>query len=143
MKMRVLYSTGNKKIKNYAIAIGEAQDEQRAAADTIPPAYSCDNERLVVMVVSAGTKLEDTVRRFTGELTKARAKNTVFVFESKTKTISPTQQQLIDIAKEAGTNVLEDYTHFVEGGSLFSSNLTIDERREIVEWCDKVKENLA
>ena len=142
MKMRVLYSSNNKKIVNYAVALGEAQDEQRAIADTIPPAYSCDRERLVVLVISAGSKLEDKVRLFIGELTQARAMNVSFVFESKDKTITPAMKQAIDIIKNAGANVIEDNIYFAAPGNLFSTKLSIEERRDVVEWCEGIKASL-
>lgn len=142
MKMRVLYSSGNKKVVSYAVALGEAQDDQRSAADTIPPAYSCDRERLVVLVLSVGAKVEDKVRLFAGELTSARAINVAFVFESKDKVLTPAMQQVIDTVKEAGANVISDNVYFVAGGGLFSSKLSIDERRDIVEWCEGVKKVL-
>ena len=142
MKMRVLYSSNNKKIVNYATALGEAQNEQRALADTIPPAYSCDRERLVVLVISAGSKLADNVRLFIGELTQARAANVAFVFESKDKTVTPTMQQIIDTIKAAGANVIDDKIYFAAPGSLFSSKLSVEERRDVVEWCEGIKESL-
>ncbi len=142
MKMRVLYATANKKVINYAVAIGEAQDDARANADAIPPAYSCDRERLVVLVVSAGAKLEDKVRLFAGELTAARTSNVAFVFESKDKTLTPAMQQLIDIVKAAGTNAITDNIYFVEGGGLFNKKLSIEERRDIVEWCEALKASI-
>ncbi len=142
MKMRVLYSSGNKKVVAYATALGEAQDDQRSIADTIPPAYSCDRERLVVLVLSVGAKLEDKVRLFIGELTPARAMNVAFVFESKDKKRTPAMDQAIDIIREAGANVLTDNIYYVAGGSLFSSKLSAEERRDIVEWCEGIKASL-
>lgn len=142
MKMRVLYSSGNKKVVNYAVALGEAQDDQRSAADTIPPAYSCDRERLVVLVLSVGAKLEDKVRLFAGELTTARAMNVAFVFEGKDKKVTPTMQELIGIVCDAGAHAISDNIYFVSGGGLFNSKLSIEERRDIVEWCDGIKEKI-
>lgn len=142
MKMRVLYSTNNKKVINYAVALGEAQDDARAKADTIPPAYSCDRERLVVLVVSAGAKLEDSLRLFAGELTAARATNVAFVFESKDKTLTAGMQQLIDIIKAAGAKTLENDVYYVDGGTLFNKKVSIEERRAIVEWCEKVQDSV-
>ena len=142
MKMRVLYSSNNKKIVNYAVALGEAQNEQRALADTIPPAYSCDRERLVVLVISAGSKIADNVRLFVSELTTARTANVALVFESKDKTITPAMQQVIDATKAAGTHVIEDNIYFAAPGSLFSSKLSVEERRDVVEWCEGIKESL-
>lgn len=140
MKMRVLYSTSNKKVINYAIALGDAQDDARAKADAIPPAYSCDRERLVVLVVSAGAKIEDKLRLFAGELTAARATNVAFVFESKDKTVTPAMQQLIDTVKAAGAKTLENEIFFVDGGSLFNKKVSLEERSAIVSWCEKIQE---
>ena len=139
MKMRVLYSTTNKKVINYAVALGDAQDDARAKADAIPPAYSCDRERLVVLVVSAGAKIEDKLRLFAGELTSARATNVAFVFESKDNTVTPVMQQVIDTVKTAGANVLEDNIYFVDGGSIFNKKVSLEERTKIVEWCEKIQ----
>lgn len=142
MKMRVLYCSTNKKVINYALALGDAQDDARAKADAIPPAYSCDRERLVVLVVSAGAKLEDKLRLFAGELTAARTSNVAFVFESKTKEITPAMQQLIDTVKAAGATVLTDDIYYVDGGSIFSKKVSLEERRAIVEWCEGVQEKI-
>ncbi len=142
MKMRVLYSSGNKKIVNYAVALGEAQDDQRSIADTIPPAYSCDRERLVVLVVSVGSKVEDKVRLFAKELTPARASNVAFVFESKDKKITPAMSELMNTVAEAGTHAISDNVLLVAGGSLFSSKLSDTERAEIVDWCEGIKNTL-
>ncbi len=142
MKMRVLYSSGNKKIVNYAVALGEAQDDQRSIADTIPPAYSCDRERLVVLIVSVGNKIEDKVRLFAKELTPARATNVAFVFESKDKTLTPAMSELINTVAEAGAHPISDKVLFVAGGGLFSSKVSDEERRVIVEWCEDIKNSL-
>lgn len=142
MKMRVLYSSGNKKVVAYATALGEAQEDQRSAADTIPPAYSCDRERLVVLVLSVGSKIEDKVRLFIGELTPARAMNVALVFESKDKTRTPAMNQVIDIIQQAGAHVITDNIYYVAGGGLFSSKLSVEERRDIVEWCEGIKAQL-
>lgn len=142
MKMRVLYSSGNKKVIAYATALGEAQDDQRSTADTIPPAYSCDRERLVVLVLSVGQKVEDKVRLFVKELTPARAVNVAFVFESKDKKLTPAMTQVIDEVRAAGANPLADNVYFVTGGGLFSSKLSVEERSGIVEWCEGIKATL-
>ena len=142
MKMRVLYSSGNKKVVAYATALGEAQEDQRSAADTIPPAYSCDRERLVVLVLSVGAKLDDKVRLFVRELTPARAINVAFVFESKEKKLTTAMSQVIDIVREAGSNPITDNIYYVAGGGLFNSKLSVEERRDIVEWCEGIKSTL-
>ena len=50
------------------------------ASDVIPPAYSCDRERLVVLCVSTG-KTSDAFRRFCQELSKDKAQNVALIVD--------------------------------------------------------------
>ena len=76
IKMRVLYNSAKPKVKNIANEIKAHYDLGVNAVDVIPPAYSCDKERIVVLILSAkGEHLDDSLRLFCQELTKARAQN--------------------------------------------------------------------
>ena len=75
IKMRILYSSSKKKMNNIAEAIKAKYELAFNAVDVIPPAYSCDKERVVVLIVSAKGNVSDSVRLFCRELTKARAQN--------------------------------------------------------------------
>ena len=58
MKMRVLYASGKGKIKTIASLITDKYATEKVnCMDKIPPAYSCDKERLVVLLVSTGKDL--------------------------------------------------------------------------------------
>ena len=60
IKMRVLYNTAKPKIKNIANEIKAHYDLGVNAVDVIPPAYSCDKERIVILILSAkGEHIED------------------------------------------------------------------------------------
>ena len=103
IKMRVLCSSSKAKIKTFASALGEAFYTQ---AQNVPPAYPCEKERLVLLVISLNGAPNDQLRRFCSELTPARAYNVALVVDNKE------QQQGIqavkDILTQAGTNVLDD-----------------------------------
>ena len=82
MKMRVLYSTSKGKIKTIAQLITDKYATEKVnCMDSIPPAYSCDKERLVVMLVSTGKDPANALILFCKELTKARAANVAFIID--------------------------------------------------------------
>ena len=76
IKMRVLcYPENNKKLRTIAQMIKEEYDLSVNAVDRIPPAYSCDKERLIILATQIKGSLPDNYRLFVRELTKARAAN--------------------------------------------------------------------
>ena len=79
IKMRVLCSSSKAKIKTFASALGEAFYTQ---AQNVPPAYPCEKERLVLLVISLNGAPNDQLRRFCSELTPARAYNVALVLTS-------------------------------------------------------------
>ena len=70
IKMRVLYNSAKPKIKNIANDIKAHYELGVNAVDIIPPAYSCDKERIVIMILTAkGAHLDDSLRLFCQDLT--------------------------------------------------------------------------
>ena len=132
VKMRVIYSTTKKKVVTFATAIAEAF---KCQTDDVPPAFPCDKEKLVVIVMTVKDEPNDKLRRFCGELNKARALNTALVVDGDPN--SKGVQQVKQILKEAGTNVIED-VYTVNGGGIFGKKITLEERTNIVKWVEKV-----
>ncbi|MBQ9778059.1 MAG: hypothetical protein IJW22_03945 [Clostridia bacterium] len=83
IKMRVLYASSQKKIAAMAQMIKAEYDLAINAVDAIPPAYSCDKERLVILMLSLKGDPDDQLRLFCQELTAARAANVALVIEGK------------------------------------------------------------
>ena len=130
--MRVIYSTTKKKVVTFATAISEAF---KCQVDDVPPAFPCDKEKLVVIVMSMKDEPNDKLRRFCGELNKARALNTALIVEGDVN--SKGVKIVKDILTEAGTNVIDDiYT--IDGGGFFSKKISLEERTNIVKWVEKV-----
>ena len=75
IKMRVLCTPGKKKLVSVTQMIKQEFELNINAADVIPPAYSCDKERLVVLCVTCKGSLKDDIRLFISELNKTRAAN--------------------------------------------------------------------
>lgn len=138
IKMRVLHYTGKAKLLSAAELIKSEYDLAINAVDTIPPAYSCNNERIVVLVISVKDDADDTLRRFVMELTKARAQNVAIISDGKESGVNKVKGYL----KKAGTNVIEDVLYMKVG--LFSGKkLTDDETTAIKNWTKKVIESLS
>ncbi len=135
VKMRVIHSAGKKKkVETFATAIGEAF---KCQVDSAPPAFPCDKEKLVVIVMSIKGEPDDKLRRFCGELTKARALNTVLIVDGDPA--SSGVEQIKNTLREAGTNVIEDVHVIDGGGGLFGSKkISLEERTEIVKWVEGI-----
>ena len=132
VKMRVIYSTTKKKVVTFATAIAEAF---KCQTDDVPPAFPCDKEKLVVIIMTMKDEPNDKLRRFCGELNKARALNTALVVDGDPD--SKGVKMVKDILKEAGTNVIDE-VYTVNGGGIFGKKISLEERTEIVKWVDKV-----
>ena len=52
IKMRVLYASNKSKIADMADIVKQEYDLAINAVDKIPPAYSCNNERIVILMLS-------------------------------------------------------------------------------------------
>lgn len=135
VKMRVIYSTTKKKVVTFATAISEAF---KCQLDDVPPAFPCDKEKLVVIVMSIKDTANDKLRRFCGELNPARALNVALVVDGDKD--GKGVQSVKEILKEAGTNVIDD-VYTVDGGGFLSKKISLDERTAIVKWVEDVIDN--
>ena len=139
IKMRVLYDSNKKKIKNIAAEIKAHYELGVNAVDEIPPAYSCDKERIVILILSAKGFVKDSLRLFCQELTKARAQNIALIIDGDQKAADNVKEIIADVAKNA---VFEEVL-FVNGGMpIFGGSLKPEERTAIFEWTDRVIANL-
>ena len=138
IKMRVLcYPENNKKLHTIAQMIKEEYDLNVNSVDRIPPAYSCDKERLVILATQIKGSLPDNYRLFVRELTKARAANVAILAAGDEACVERTKELL----REAGTNVIED-VHNVKIG-LFNTKVTDEEKAAVLEWVKASVEKLA
>ena len=124
-KMRILHYSKSGNAGSLAQAITE---DQKAKCDKIPPAYPCENEKLVMIGVDADKKSpEKPLAYFCATLTPARAKNVAFF------AIGGSCNEMIDelkkIVKATGTNVLEETFSVQAKSSLFKKAKLSDEDR--------------
>ncbi len=138
IKMRVLcYPENNKKLHTLAEIIKAEYDLSVNSVDRIPPAYSCDKERLVILAVQLKGTLPDGYRLFVRELTKARAANVAIISAGDEGSVQKTKELL----GEAGTNVIEDVKTVKVG--LFNTKVTDEEKADVLAWVKNTVENLA
>ena len=137
IKMRVLCDSKKGKINTLANMIKQEYDLPINALDKIPPAYSCDKERIVILMLSLKGEPENTLRLFCREMTKARAQNTALIIdgsETAAKTIK-------DLLTEAGTHVIDEVL-YIKGGFALFKNATDEEKEQVRAFCKRVVENL-
>ena len=129
IKMRVLcYPENNKKLRAIGEMIKAEYDLNVNSVDRIPPAYSCDKERLVILATQIKGSLPDSYRLFVRELTKTRAANVAIIAAGDEACVEKTKELL----REAGTNVIEN-VHNVKIG-LFNTKVSDEEKADILSW---------
>lgn len=109
-------------------------DKLQCKSDKIPPAYPCENEKLVVIGVTLNKDLPDSVRRFCRELVKTRAQNVAFFADGPKSSLV----DLMNAAREAGTNVIDEVFEVKTGGIPFFVKVKSEEKTGIEDWLNKV-----
>lgn len=138
IKMRILYAASGKMV-TMAEKLRAEYGLESNKVDTIPPAYSCDKERIVFLGLSVKDEPDDSVRRFLGELNPTKAQNVALIMINSTEAGA---KFVKDVLKQAGTNVYDDVL-FVKGGILpFMKGIKPEEETALIEWSHKVVDSL-
>lgn len=137
IKMRVLCYPEKKKLLAIGNMIKAEYELNVNSVDRIPPAYSCDKERIVILAINLKGNLPDDYRLFVRELTKVRAANVAILTAGDDVAVEKTKELL----REAGTNVI-DNVHKIKMG-LFDNKVTDAEKTEILAWVEEIKASLA
>ena len=141
LKMRFLYYSNKGKMKAIAEAIKVEFDlaQNHNAIDIIPPAYSCENERLVILGISGKGDPDDMVRRFCSELNKKKAQNIALLIDGDEKLAN----SLLDALKIAGSNISDNIKYIKIGGLPFlGGKLSDSEKADILTWAHQIVDNL-
>lgn len=141
LKMRFLYYSGKAKIKAMAEMVKTEFDltQNHNAIDIIPPAYPCENERLVILAVSGKGEPDDILRRFCSELNKKKAQNVALLIDGDEKMAN----KLLQVLKDTGTNVI-DKVHYVNAPfKLFGgAKVSDDEKKQLLDWTHEIVNNI-
>jgi phosphomannomutase len=137
IKMRFLYFSKQAKMKALGELIKQEFDltANYNAIDIIPPAYSCQKERLVILGISSKNDVDDVLRRFCSELNKERASNIAVVMDGN----EATANKILDTLKAAGANVIPEVQYLPCG--LFKSKITDEEKTTILAWIHDIIDN--
>ena len=139
IKMRVLYNSAKSKIKNIAGEIKAHYDLGVNAVDVIPPAYSCDKERIVILILSAkGEHIDDSLRLFCQELTKARAQNVALVIDGN----EAGAKKVKEILAEAGTKVMDEVMYVKSSAIPFLNKVKDEEKAAVLAWAHRMVDAL-
>ncbi len=141
LKMRFLYCSKKAKMKTLGEEIKKEFElsQNHNAVDIIPPAYSCENERLVILALSGKGELDDGIRRFCRELDKKKAQNVALLIDGDEKLLNSALATL----KETGTNVIDNVKMVKFGGLPFmSGKLDDSEKADILAWAHAVVDSI-
>ncbi len=97
IKLRILYYPDNKKLAALCKEINSEYENSKF--DKIPPAYPCENERLLIAFIKTGKEPTNELKMFCGDLTKSRVQNVAFIFDAP----ESTAKALAESAEKAGS----------------------------------------
>ena len=143
LKMRFLYFSKKAQMKQLAAAIKTEFEltENNNATDVIPPAYSSNNERLVILGISGKGELDDIVRRFCSQLDKKAAQNVAIFVDGDEKLV----QNIIDVLKSTTmpANIIENTKIVKFGGIPFiGGRLSEAELKEYLDWAHSIVDSI-
>ena len=139
LKMRFLYYSGKgKAMKALADAVKKEFDlsQNNNATDIIPPAYSCEKERRVVLAISGKGEPDDTLRSFFSQLYKTKAQNVAVLIDGDEKMGA----RILETLRETGTNVIENVKYVKFG--LFSGKVTDEEKASLLAWAHEIVDSI-
>lgn len=131
MKMRVIYYSKKRKIADLAEHLSKNSDDYKP--DTIPPDYSLDKEKLLVLGMSKLKKLPDDVRRFCMNLKPATVKNVALYTDRP----EGEAKEFIRLMRESGANVIENVLYLSSGAFSFSKAKP-EEKKAADEWFESI-----
>lgn len=141
MKMQALYQS-TKTDNTYRLSEVVSR-EHKCKCDQIPPAYPCENEKLVFIAVEGkNSKPDKKVIAFCKDLTPARAKNVAFMVVSSSGTEGAST--LMDIVKSQGVNPVADVFECKVKGGLFGLGKVSDsDLSNVKAWAQKIVDSLS
>ena len=124
IKLRVLHYPDTKKASALCKDICAQYDNSKY--DKIPPAYPCENEKLLVAIIKTGKEMSAELKNFVGDLTKSRAQNVLFIFGC-----APAVGKAIeDLAINAGTKLAGE-SKYVKFPALSFLDFSADTKKAI------------
>ncbi|MBQ7821134.1 MAG: hypothetical protein IJ391_02500 [Clostridia bacterium] len=134
MKLRALVYSSKGKLHTLASDIvSKYASDVANSYDKIPPAYSCNKERLVIIAATVSKTVDTALERFCKELTSERANNVAFIIDGPAEGADAIKK----ITAEAGANVIDEVL-FVKGGLPFLKGVKPEEKAAAYAWVDRI-----
>lgn len=138
MKAKSLHFSKTGSAQQIAAELGRVLE---CVCDKIPPAYPCENEKIVFIGVEMSGRLDKSVEAFCKDLKPVRTKNVAFyVINSKGDTSG-----LEEISKTLEANgvhvAAEPYAVTVKGGLFKKASVTDADVQAAVNWAKDIVEN--
>jgi len=140
MRMRVLTLTNKGKLLAIADEVSKLIEADKDA-DSIPSAYNCDGERLVVLIVTAKPNMPESFCRFVRSLKRAMTANVAFIIDGSAENAA----KIVDMAKTGNSNVMDDRILYLSGGLpfKFARKISPTEMQTVKDWVADIRANLA
>ena len=134
MKLRVLTATNKGKLLSIAEMLSKKGGAEYAV-DVIPPAYSCDRERLVIIVASAAAKMPNAFSIFCKDLSRGRTQHVALLIDGTPENAA----QIVEWIKGAGTHLCDEIL-YMKGGLPFKfmRGVTEEESATASAWLDRI-----
>lgn len=139
MRMRVLTRTNKGKLLAIADEVTKLISADKAT-DTIMPAYPCDGERLIVVVVSAKSSMPDDFGRFMRSIKKSVSANIAFIIDGTPENAA----KIVEMAKTNDSNVMDNDILYINGGLPFKfmKKVSAEEMETVKAWVKNILANL-
>jgi len=137
MKMQVLYTEKQEgKQGNPEVLAEKIAREYKCKSDKIPPAYPCDNERLVFIVFEGYKKPDKKLVAFCKDLSTARAQNVALVvINNDGNTNCP---ELEEIFKANGVGVAGKKGVALKKGLFSAAKAGEAEKNEVIGFANEI-----
>ncbi len=117
---------------------GEIGRVFECVSDKIPPAYPCENEKVLFVTAEMNGHVDKAVESLLKELTPVRAKNVIFVTINKDGNTDGLEN-ISKTLEEKGIHVAGKYG-VKAGGGFFSKKVAPEEITKAIDWAKGVLE---
>lgn len=136
MRNRVLTQTSKGKLLAVAAQVSKWIEADKDV-DGIMPAYPCDGERLIVIVVSAKATMPESFQRFMRSIKRSVSANVAFIVDGTPENAA----KIVEMAKTDNSNVMEDKILYLAGGLPlpFFKKVTPEESAKVKAWVEEIR----
>ena len=117
---------------------GEIGRVFECVSDKIPPAYPCENEKVLFVTAEMNGHVDKAVESLLKDLTPVRAKNVIFVTINKDGNTNGLEN-ITKTLEDKGIHVAGKYGVAASGG-FFSKKVAPEDVRKVIDWAKGVLE---